>query len=113
MIGIIGLGVMGDNLILNFLDKGSRVCIYNRTAKKLHEFIQKHPHPSLIGHESLREFCGGLEKPRKILLMVKAGDPVDQMIDELIPFLEKEDTIIDGGNSYSSGSKLSIDVPIS
>lgn len=104
MIGIIGLGVMGDNLILNFLDKGSRVCIYNRTAKKLQEFIQKHPHPSLVGHESLRDFCGELEKPRKILLMVKAGDPVDQMIDELLPFLEKEDTIIDGGNSYFKDS---------
>jgi len=99
-IGLIGLAVMGQNLVLNMNDKGYTVAVFNRTTTKVDEFL-KGPakNTKIIGTHSLEEFVKKLKRPRKIMLMVKAGDAVDTFIDLLVPFLEKGDIIIDGGNS--------------
>ncbi len=100
-IGLIGLAVMGQNLVLNIESRGYSVAVYNRTAERTREFIQgKAKGKNIIGTFSFRELASSLEKPRKIMLMVKAGKPVDDSIQSLIPLLEKGDLIIDGGNSY-------------
>lgn len=100
-IGVIGLAVMGQNLILNFNDHNFRVSCYNRTTSKVDAFMDGEAKGTKIkGCRSVEEFVSSLEKPRRILLMVKAGDPVDQFIETLTPHLEKGDIIIDGGNSY-------------
>ncbi len=100
-IGLIGLAVMGQNLVLNMADHGYRVAVYNRTASKVDEFIEgPAKDKSIIGTRNMEEFVAALETPRKVMLMVKAGDVVDRFIDTLIPLLEPGDVIIDGGNSY-------------
>ncbi|MDU2063859.1 MAG: decarboxylating NADP(+)-dependent phosphogluconate dehydrogenase [Sporomusaceae bacterium] len=100
-IGLIGLAVMGENLVLNMAGKGFSVAVYNRTTKKVTEFLGKKPAALPIGGAySITELVNMLERPRKIMLMVKAGAPVDTMIEELVPHLEKGDIIIDGGNSF-------------
>ena len=100
-IGLIGLAVMGQNLVLNIESRGYSAAVYNRTAERTREFIQgKAKGKNIIGTFSFRELAGSLEKPRKIMLMVKAGKPVDDNIQSLIPLLDKGDLIIDGGNSY-------------
>lgn len=101
-IGCIGLGVMGENLILNMADHGYKVAVYNRTVHKVSEFIERHPayHDRLGAALSLAEFTALLAPPRAILLMVKAGAPVDAVISELLPHLTPGDIIIDGGNSH-------------
>ena len=100
-ISLIGLAVMGENLVLNMASKGFRVAIYNRTVSKVHDFLAKHTEYNTIGGAcSLSELAGMLTKPRKIMLMVKAGKPVDDMIEHLLPHLEQGDIIIDGGNSF-------------
>lgn len=100
-IGVIGLGVMGHNLALNFERHGYRVALYNRTAEKTRSLLASaKPDQQLIGTYSLEEFCAHLERPRRILLMVQAGKPVDDMISALQPLLEPGDILIDGGNSY-------------
>lgn len=99
--GLIGLAVMGQNLALNIARKGYTVSVYNRTSDKTKEFIEKRVKDEKITpYYDLKEFVDSLEKPRKIILMVKAGKPVDDVIQELVPFLEPGDLIIDGGNSY-------------
>jgi 6-phosphogluconate dehydrogenase len=100
-IGLIGLGVMGRNLVLNMADKGFSVGVYNRTAGKTREFIEKEiGGRDIRGGYDLEEFAGLLRKPRAILLLVKAGPPVDAVIEELLPYLDPGDLLIDGGNSY-------------
>lgn len=99
-IGLIGLAVMGQNLVLNMAEHGFHVCVYNRSPKKTDEFIKKRTEGLPISAAySLKELVNSLEAPRKIMLMVKAGDVVDLFIDQLVPMLDKGDIIIDGGNS--------------
>ena len=103
--GLIGLAVMGQNLVLNVESRGFQVSVYNRTTATMTDFIGKNPGKNLIGCESLEEFVDSLASPRKIQIMVKAGGPVDAVIESLIPLLDKEDIIIDGGNSLYTDSE--------
>jgi 6-phosphogluconate dehydrogenase len=99
-IGIIGLAVMGENLILNMESKGFTVACFNRTVSAVDNFIAgRAKGKNIIGCHTVEEFIGSLKKPRKVMLMVKAGDPVDSFINILLPQLEDGDIIIDGGNS--------------
>ncbi|MGI6538351.1 MAG: decarboxylating NADP(+)-dependent phosphogluconate dehydrogenase [Caldicoprobacterales bacterium] len=100
-IGLIGLAVMGENLVLNMESKGFTVAVYNRTTQKVTDFIEgRAKGKNIIGTYSLEELVSKLEKPRKVMLMVKAGQPVDSFIEKLVPLLEEGDIIIDGGNSH-------------
>ncbi|MCD6551247.1 NADP-dependent phosphogluconate dehydrogenase [Thermotoga sp.] len=100
-IGLIGLAVMGQNLALNIARKGYKVSVFNRTARRTEEFVKSRvKNEEIEPHYSIKEFVGSLERPRKIILMVKAGKPVDDTISQLLPYLESEDLIIDGGNSH-------------
>jgi len=100
-IGLIGLAVMGENLVLNMESKGFTVAVYNRTVEKVEKFINgRGKGKNFIGANSIESFVASLERPRKAMLMVKAGQPVDDFIEKLIPLLEPGDVIIDGGNSY-------------
>lgn len=100
-IGLIGLAVMGQNLVLNMSDHGFKVVVYNRTTSTMEEFIKGSAKGRAIqGARTLAEFTALLKKPRRIMLMVKAGSPVDQTIDALLPLIEPGDVIIDGGNSF-------------
>jgi 6-phosphogluconate dehydrogenase len=100
-IGLIGLGVMGQNLILNMEDKGYLIAVYNRTSAKTENFIKGTAKgKNILASYSLEEFVNSLESPRKIILLVKQGKPVDDFIVKLIPLLDKGDLIIDAGNSY-------------
>ena len=100
-IGLVGLAVMGENLVLNMESKGFQVSVYNRTEQKVVDFISgRASGKNIIGTHSIEEFVGSLERPRKIMLMIKAGVAVDAMIDTLLPHLEKGDIIIDGGNTH-------------
>lgn len=99
-IGLIGLAVMGQNLALNMNDHGFTVAVFNRTVHKVDEFLAGPAKGSkIIGAHSLEEFFASLKKPRKVMLMVKAGDPVDEFIDLCLPHMSPGDVIIDGGNS--------------
>ncbi len=97
--GLIGLAVMGQNLVLNVESRGFQVSVYNRTTATTDEFLAKHPSKKLVGAKTLEEFVQSLATPRKIQIMVKAGAPVDAVIEQLIPLLDQDDIIIDGGNS--------------
>jgi len=100
-IGLIGLAVMGENLVLNMESHGYTVAVYNRTVEKVNNFINgRGKGKNVIGTSSVKELIDSLKSPRKIMLMVKAGKPVDELIELLIPQLNKGDIIIDGGNSY-------------
>ncbi|HBY56995.1 MAG TPA: phosphogluconate dehydrogenase (NADP(+)-dependent, decarboxylating) [Candidatus Atribacteria bacterium] len=100
-IGLIGLGPMGQNLTLNMEDKGYSVAVYNRTSAKTEDFANGVAKgKNILPTYSLEEFVNSLEVPRKIILLVKQGKPVDEYIEKLVPLLEKDDLIIDGGNSY-------------
>lgn len=100
-IGLIGLAVMGQNLVLNMNDHGYRVAVFNRTVAKVDEFINHEAAGTqVVGAHSLAELAQLLKRPRRVMLMVKAGDTVDQMIESLLPHLEPGDIIIDGGNSH-------------
>jgi 6-phosphogluconate dehydrogenase len=99
-IGLIGLAVMGQNLVLNMADHGFCVAVYNRTTTKVDDFVQGPAKgKSIIGFSTLQSFFASLKKPRRVMLMVKAGDAVDELIAQSLPFLEPGDIIIDGGNS--------------
>lgn len=99
-IGLIGLAVMGQNLALNIHDHGFKIAVFNRTTSKVDEFLNGPAHGTgVIGTHSIEEFIRSLKRPRRIMLMVKAGQPVDEFIELLLPHLEKGDIIIDGGNS--------------
>src|SRR5580693_10084864 len=100
-IGLIGLAVMGQNLVLNMNDHGYKVAVFNRTVSKVDDFINDEAKGTkVVGAHSIPELIQALKKPRRVMLMVKAGDTVDHMIDSLLPHLEKGDIIIDGGNSH-------------
>ena len=100
-IGLIGLAVMGENLVLNMESKGFTVAVYNRTVEKVDDFIKgRGAGKNFIGAKSIEELAASLERPRKVMMLVKAGKPVDDFIELLIPHLEPGDIIIDGGNSH-------------
>ena len=100
-IGLIGLAVMGQNLVLNMADHGYRVAVFNRTTSKVDDFINGPAQgTNIIGTHSLEELVAALDRPRKVMLMVKAGEVVDRFIEMLVPLLEPGDVIIDGGNSH-------------
>ncbi len=99
-IGVYGMAVMGSNLALNMADHGFKVAGFNRHGDVTREVIAKHPHPNMSGFYDLQEFVSSLKKPRRVVIMVKAGKPVDLVIDSLISVMEKGDVIIDAGNSF-------------
>ena len=99
-IGMIGLGVMGENLARNIERNGYSIAVWNREPKKVDEFVERLEGHEVIGAHTPEEFVKSLERPRKAILLVKAGDPVDWTVNQIKPFLEEGDIIIDGGNSY-------------
>ncbi|MCQ2424473.1 MAG: decarboxylating NADP(+)-dependent phosphogluconate dehydrogenase, partial [Clostridia bacterium] len=100
-IGLIGLAVMGENLVINMESKGFTVSVFNRTTSKVDDFIAgRAKGKNIVGTHSLEELVASLEKPRKIMMMIKAGSAVDAMIDQLLPLLDDGDILIDGGNSH-------------
>ncbi|MGG1514794.1 NADP-dependent phosphogluconate dehydrogenase [Paenibacillus oryzisoli] len=99
-IGVVGLAVMGKNLALNIESRGFTVSVFNRSAEKTKELLAEAPGKNLVGTYSVEEFVQSLEVPRKILIMVKAGGPTDDTINQLLPHLEKGDILIDGGNAF-------------
>jgi 6-phosphogluconate dehydrogenase len=99
-IGLIGLAVMGQNLVLNMNDHGYTVAVFNRTTSKVDDFLQGPAHGTrVIGTYSIEELIHKLKRPRRVMLMVKAGEPVDDFINQCVPYLQPGDIIIDGGNS--------------
>ena len=104
-IGLIGLAVMGQNLVLNMNDHGFKVAVFNRTTSKVDDFIgDEAKGTEVVGTHTIPEFIASLKRPRRVMLMVKAGSAVDQTIDELLPLLEAGDIVIDGGNSLFTDS---------
>ena len=100
-IGLVGLAVMGENLVMNMESKGFTVAVFNRTVEKVTKFVEgRAKGKNIIGTYSLQELADSLEKPRKIMMMVKAGQAVDSLIDQLLPILDPGDILIDGGNSH-------------
>ncbi len=104
-IGLIGLAVMGQNLVLNMNDHGFKVAVFNRTVSKVDDFLANEAKGTgVVGAHSVAELTGLLKRPRRVMLMVKAGDSVDQTIGHLLPYLEAGDIVIDGGNSLYTDS---------
>lgn len=100
-IALVGLAVMGENLVMNMESKGFTVAVYNRTTEKVKRFVEgRAAGKNIIGCYSIEELVANLEKPRKVFMMVKAGAAVDDLIEQLLPFLEEGDILIDGGNSH-------------
>jgi len=100
-IGLIGLAVMGENLVLNMESKGFTVTVYNRTVSKVDDFVNgRGKGKKFIGAHSVEDLCKSLKRPRKVMILVKAGKAVDDFIEQIIPFLEPGDIIIDGGNTH-------------
>ena len=114
--GMIGLGVMGANLALNVADHGFTVAVWNREPEKVRMFMSENAGKKLIPTTELQDFVRALERPRRVMMLIKAGAPVDEMLDKIVPMLEEGDVVIDGGNSWFkdtqartarlSGSKL-------
>ena len=98
--GIIGLGVMGENLALNLDDHHQSVAVWNLETEWVDRFVQNNADRHFVGAKSLQQFCHSLERPRRILMMIKAGDPVDQTLQKITPYLTPGDIVLDGGNSY-------------
>lgn len=99
-IGVVGMAVMGKNLALNIESRGYSVALFNRTAAKTEEVVKEHPDKKFKATYTIEDFVAAIEKPRRILLMVKAGAPTDATIKELLPHLDKGDILIDGGNTF-------------
>ena len=100
-IGLIGLAVMGENLVLNMESRGFTVAVFNRTTQKVDDFVNgRGKGKNFIGVHSVEELVKSLKRPRKVMMLVKAGKPVDDFIDQLLPHLEPGDIIIDGGNTH-------------
>ena len=100
-IGLIGLAVMGENLVLNMESKGFTVAVFNRTVEKVDKFVNgRGSGKNFIGAHSIEELCKSLKRPRKVMMLVKAGSAVDSFIEQIIPYLEPGDVIIDGGNTH-------------
>ena len=98
-IGVVGMAVMGSNLALNMADHGYDVSVYNYTPDLTEQFLQERPHEKITGYFELKDFLASLKRPRKVMLMIMAGAPVDSMLDQLLPLLDTGDIIIDGGKS--------------
>ena len=98
--GVIGLGVMGQNLALNIEDHGCKVAVWNLEPEWVDRFVAQNADRQIVGTKSLQDFAAALAPPRRILMMIKAGDPVDQMLRKLAPILSPGDIVIDGGNSF-------------
>ena len=100
-IGLVGLAVMGQNLALNIADHGFAISVYNRTTETMQKFVAAHPNTpgGLTGQKTVQDFVASLKRPRKVIILVKAGAPTDAVIQSLLPFLEAGDIIIDGGNA--------------
>lgn len=109
-IGVVGMAVMGSNLALNMADHGFTVSVYNYTPDLTEQFISERPHANITGYYDLAKFVQSLKKPRKIMLMIMAGNPVDSMIDQLLPILDEGDIIIDGGNSFFEDTRRRYDL---
>ena len=103
--GVIGLAVMGRSLALNMADHGFKVGGYNRSRMVTEDLVKEHPHENFIPFYELEELVSSQERPRKFLIMVKAGKPVDLVIDQLVPLLDEGDMILDGGNSSVQGCR--------
>jgi len=104
-IGLIGLAVMGENLVLNMASHNFKVAVYNRTTTKVDEFVNgRGAGKPIVGTHSIEELCSKLERPRRVMIMVKAGAVVDRVIESLLPYLEPGDIVIDGGNSQFQDS---------
>jgi 6-phosphogluconate dehydrogenase len=104
-IGLIGLAVMGQNLVLNMNDHGFKVAVFNSTVSKVDDFVANEAKGTqVVGAHSMEELASLLKRPRRVMLMVKAGETVDKMIDQVLPYLEKGDIVIDGGNSLFTDS---------
>ena len=99
-IGVYGMGVMGSNLALNFADHGFSVAVCNVTPDLTDKVLREHPHEQIKGYYDLKAFVGALERPRRVIMMILAGKPVDDVIDELLTVMEPGDMILDTGNSY-------------
>lgn len=109
-IGVIGLAVMGQNLALNLCENGYKVAVYNRSPEKTQSFLQSHEtNKNLLGLNDIESFCQNLSRPRKILMMVKAGNPVDETIASMIDKLDAGDILIDGGNSLYTDTQRRCD----
>src|SRR5690349_10795250 len=100
-IGLVGLAVMGENLVLNMESHGFTVAVFNRTTSKVDDFVKgRGKGKKLVGCHTVQELAATIKRPRKIMIMVKAGPAVDQVIEELVPLLEPGDILIDGGNTH-------------
>ena len=100
-IGLVGLAVMGENLVLNMESKGFSVAVFNRTISKVENFVNgRAKGKNIIGCKSIEELVENVSRPRKIMMMVKAGSVVDAFIEQILPHLEEGDILIDGGNTY-------------
>ena len=99
-IGVVGMAVMGKNLVLNIESRGNTVAIFNRTGSKTKAVVEEHPDKKLVPSYKIEDFVASLEKPRRIIMMVKAGAGTDAVIKELLPLLDKGDVLIDGGNTF-------------
>ena len=100
-VGVVGLAAMGGSLARNLAHHGNKVAVFNRTTEVVDKFVSgRAAGKNIIGTHSLEELVNSLEKPRRIMMMIKAGAPVDGMIDKLLPLLDDGDVIIDGGNSH-------------
>lgn len=98
--GVVGLAVMGRNLALNVASRGYKVAVYNRTSGRTEDLVAKHPDSGFVPSYSIEEFVASIQKPRRILLMVKAGAGTDAVIEELLPYLDEGDILLDGGNTF-------------
>ena len=98
--GVVGMAVMGKNLALNIESRGNTVAIFNRTGSKTKAVVEEHPDKKLVPSYKIEDFVASLEKPRRIIMMVKAGAGTDAVIKELLPLLDKGDVLIDGGNTF-------------
>ena len=99
-IGVVGMAVMGKNLALNIESRGYSVSVFNRSGSKTEQVIAENPEKKLVPTYTIEEFVESLEKPRKIMMMVKAGEATDKTIQSLLPHLDKGDILIDGGNTF-------------
>ena len=107
-VGLVGLAVMGENLALNMLEKGFSVAVHNRTSDKIDSFLQRAAHesfPQTFGARTAEELVAALKRPRRIIMMVKAGQPVDDTIAKLLPLLQPGDMIVDGGNEHFTNTE--------
>src|SRR5262245_45478262 len=99
-VGLIGLAVMGENLALNIEEKGFPIAVFNRTVARVDEFLARNPGKRLVGTHSIEELVRAVKPPRRIIVMVKAGPPVDEQMALLRPHLERGDIVVDAGNSW-------------